>query len=287
MRAIQKPLMDVKSVIELCANNLRDKDLAARLRSSAVYIEAYENLYESKGSIQELYSFPENVNVPTVSIDEMKKLYTNTFARKNGPTRGIYDAIKLLAPGDICPLCNQRTVSTLDHHLSKSQHPLFAVTPINLVPACKDCNTDTSARRPTTSAEQTLHPYFDSVDEYIWLSAMVEESDPPVVVFYADPPDVWGDVKKAMVVSHFDTFGLGKLYTTHAAVELGNIFGDIEVVDKVGGTTAVHDELMARAIRRRRIMKNTWQAAMLEALGNSKWFCDGGYKKITNNHEKH
>jgi hypothetical protein len=47
-----------------------------------------------------------------ISQEEMSWLYSNSFSQKGGPTRDIYNALKALAPGEICPLCNQQVVRT-------------------------------------------------------------------------------------------------------------------------------------------------------------------------------
>lgn len=280
MRKINRPQFPLQEIIHLCAGSVRDGQLSERLVAAIPDFSDWEANYVDRAATGELYTIPVSNMAGTITQGEMSNLYSNTFARINGPTRHIYDAIKLLATGAICPLCNQRTVSTLDHHLSKQNYPGFAVTPVNLVPACRDCNMDTLARKSDTLQTQTFHPYFDSIDDAIWLAAYVEESTPPVVRYCTSPPAAWDDRRRLKVSHHFETFKLGVLYSTHAASELQNILGDLEFIDESGGSEAIRSEMRQRAGSRRRVNRNNWQAAMYDALADSAWFCEGGYKRI-------
>ena len=279
MRKLNPPMHSLTAIVTLCANSIRDKELARRLQGAIASLSAAEAHYRALGHASELYTIPPTATVNgQISRAEMEAFYTKTFMRKGGPTRSIYDAIRAGAPGGICPLCNQRPVSTLDHHLAKSEHATLTITPINLVPACKDCNTDSSVRRPASRSEQTLHPYFDSVDGEIWLTAQVVEGSPPILVFSPTPPAHWPPDLQAMVKNHFDVFGLAELYGVHAASELVNIYFDIVSNPLPTGQLQAH--LREQASNRRKVVRNSWQAALYQALSQSDWFCGGGYNQV-------
>ena len=279
MRKINPPTYSLKAILELCADSVQDKGLSLRLLGAIETLSAAETVYRELGKSNDLYTIAATDAVDKwVSRGEMETLYTQTFARKGGPSRYIYDTIRASSPGGLCPLCNQRPVSTLDHHLAKAEHANFAVTPINLVPSCKDCNTDSGARKPTVKSEQTLHPYFDSVDGEVWLTASLIPGTPPSLIFSATPPVHWTDDLQAIVKNHFKVFGLGELYTIHAAGELINIYFDIESKPWTQETLKAH--LLEQAGNRRRMVKNSWQAAVYEGLAKSDWFCQGGYKNV-------
>jgi hypothetical protein len=282
MRSLPKPSHTARSTLELCADNVRDKDFADRLRSVAPEIEAAEVHYKENGAKASLFTIPETTTVGgSVTLEEMKILYKGTLSRKTSNARHIYDTIKTAPKNNICPLCGQRVVSTLDHYLPQSKHPALAITPVNLIPSCAECNKVKLNMQPKSAYEQTLHPYFDDYEDEVWLVANLTESRPPALVFSANPSSTWDDVKQARVLTHFRTFELGSLYSTHAAVELLNMrYGLMQVVDR-GGANSLRDYLMERAKSCRDIAKNSWQAAMYEALGKSDWFCEEGYKHIT------
>jgi len=280
MRDMLPPTNAVVEILNACTNSIQNQELAGRLTAALGHFSALEVDYRDRALASLLYTLPVERITGGITQAEMSWLYTAVFARLNGPTRHIYDAIKLAAPGLICPLCNQRTVGTLDHHMSKQSYPGFAVTPLNLVPACKDCNTDTGARAVTTAAEQTFHPYFDHIDDEIWLHAVVEESSPPVIRFEARPPQTWEPSKRSKVENHFHTFKLGVLYSVHAGAELQNIEDDVLRLAQKEGPNGLKEEFTHRASGRRKKVRNNWQAAMYSALANSDWFCQEGYLLI-------
>lgn len=279
MRKLNQPTYSLKTILELCADSIQDKGLSMRILGSFDALSSAEAAYKKLGQTNDLYTITATDTVEKwVSKSEMEMVYTQTFARKGGPTRDIYDAIRASAPGGLCPLCNQRPVSTLDHHLAKAEHANFAVTPINLVPACKDCNTDSRVRKPATKFEQTLHPYFDSVDSEIWLTAQLIPGAPPSLIFSATPPSHWTADIQAIVKNHFKVFGLGGLYATHAAGELVNIYFDIKSKPWVPNALQAH--LAEQAANRRKMVRNSWQAAVYDGLASSAWFCNGGYEDV-------
>jgi hypothetical protein len=282
MRRLPLPSHSARSTFELCAKNVRDKAYSTRLLSVASEIEDAETQYKDLGAKAALFTIAEADTVAgRVELKEMKALYKGTLSRLESDVRYIYDKIKMAPPNNMCPLCAQRVVSTLDHYLAQSKHPAFTVTPMNLIPSCADCNKAKHDMQPTRASEQTLHPYFDDVDDGVWLIAHVKETVPPALVFSANPPSGWDDVKQARVLTHFQTFNLGHLYTTHAAEELLNIRHNLTTVAERAGTDALRVHLMEQAEGRQANAKNSWQSAMYEALTKSEWFCKEGYKVIT------
>ena len=182
MRKLTPPSIALVDLYYKCTATIRCDDTRDRLDGIKPHLDGAEVLYVQRAIASELYLFEEGRAVGDVSADELGKLYTQTFARDGGPTRDLYELLRK-APGNICPLCNQRVVGTLDHYLPKARHPAFAVTPVNLVPACKDCNIDSQQKRPSTAQEQTLHPYFDDVRDEVWLVAEVVPGSPPTVSY--------------------------------------------------------------------------------------------------------
>jgi len=282
MRKLAMPSHNARSTFELCANNLRDKALSKRLLSVADEIEVAETQYKEHGAKGSLFTIAEAKTVAgRVGLEEMKTLYKGTLSRLGSDPRRIYDEIKSAPRNGICPLCGQRVVSTLDHYLAQSKHPALTVTPLNLIPSCADCNKAKLDMQPTHAAEQTLHPYFDHVDDGVWLIASVKESEPPALVFSAKPPAEWDDVKQARILTHFRIFNLGYLYTTHAAEELLNIRHNLMLVAERGGADGLRAHLTEQAGSRQAVTKNSWQSAMYEALRKSEWFCEEGYRVIS------
>jgi hypothetical protein len=276
MRRLNRPPFAAREVLDLCIASIQNRALSRRLGEIADQVEAAEISYVQRGIQEELFLIPQTLGIGGISAEEMKRIYKGTFA-KSARTRNIYDKIKKLPVNDICPMCGQRTISSLDHYLAQSLHSALVITPINLVPACSDCNKAKLDAQPITAAEQSLHPYFDDVDSAAWLYAVVEEADPASLRFYPDPPAGWSAVKRERVFNHFRMFGLGALYASHSGVELVNIRYGLQRIAERGTVEDVRAELVVRAESAEAAHINSWQTAMYYALSESDWFCADGF----------
>lgn len=281
MKYLPLPQYGARATFEFCVESVRDLEFAQRLRSVACDIEAAEANYFSRAQTVSLCTIAVANDVRgIVNGSEMKSLYKGTLSRKGARQRQIYDAIMTTPEHGICPLCGQRDVSTLDHYLALSLHPAFAVAPLNLVPACQPCNKAKLDRQPMNASEQTLHPYFDDVGDMVWLKAQVIEQAMPALVFSVEPPEVCPQITRERLNSHFLTFKLGALYSTHAAVELiHNRLILMQIAGRVG-VDGFRSHLLEQADSRRAIDQNSWQCAMYDALATSEWFCREGYQAI-------
>lgn len=276
MRRLNRPPFAARDVLKLCIDSIQDKQLTDRLASIGDEVVAAEAAYIQHGDQQKFFQIPQTLGIGRLSLNEMKRVYKETFA-KSTRTRKIYDQIKKQPVNDICPMCGQRTVGSLDHYLAQTLHSALVVAPINLVPACNDCNKAKLNAQPATAADQTLHPYFDNVDDGTWLHAVVEETIPASVRFFANPPTDWSPVKRERVINHFRRFGLGALYASHSGAELTNIRYGIQRIAERGTADDVRAELVNRAESARVAHINSWQTAMYHALADSDWFCAGGF----------
>lgn len=280
MRRVREPRYSVAEILDVCLTHTEDVDLKVKANAALnLFVEA-ELDYRTRATTRELYKIAEAPNVGTLlSKDEMAFLYKK-LSSTTPETRVLYDHIKGLARGNICPLCNQRTVSTLDHYLAKSLHGSLAVTPINLVPSCKDCNTDSGTRRATSPGAQTFHPYFDDGDSEIWLVAEIIPGSPPAAVFSTSKPLSWNNDFYLSAKSHFEDFNLSPLYSAQAGQELVNIYTDIINSPDDDDPSELRKHFIETSARRRIPVRNSWQAALYQAAANSDWLCDGGYLEI-------
>lgn len=278
MKTLPEPDFTVRDVLDACAAGLRDRGLARRLDGVLPALEEAELDYASLGPDARLFEILSTDDVDTtVSSAEMSALYKGTLARQGSRARRFYDRLKTAAPNDICPLCGQRVVKTLDHYLPKSTYPGLALTPINLVPACSDCNKFKLDRQPAGAEDQTLHPYFDDVDGDSWLFAEIRESSPPAAVFSVHPPPSWDAITAARLRIHFQTFGLGELYAAQAGSEMVSIRFALAEAAGARGVEGVQALLAHQARTRSLAARNSWVAALYSALAESVWFCSEGY----------
>ncbi len=224
MWSLDRPEHGSRASYTSCISRVKNLSLRRRLREAVDQVAAAEDVYTQSASTASLYALrEEDFEVDGVSRAEMIWLYTNGMSRRASPGRPIYDSLLAAPELGRCPLCGHRDVSTLDHHLPKSAFPALAVTPLNLVPACTECN---HAKRSTvwrTSEEEALHPYFDDLDCDQWLFARVLKTSPASLKFFADPPGHWRSNLRRRTRLHFKRFRLARLYATQAAGEINGI----------------------------------------------------------------
>jgi hypothetical protein len=210
-----------------------------------------------------------------IGKEEMKKVYDYRMVRSTMPGNKYYNQIMSSAKYGKCPLCSVRSVDTLDHYLPKSKFPLYAVTPINLIPACTPCNKGKLIDFPKNSEEQTLHPYYDDIENEFWIKAKVLQTSPIGFEFYADPPSNWPELLKKRVINHFTAFNINALFSDHAIEEYrGSKKQFISLYEN-------HPDLLKKHLfdcynSRLELGRNSWQAVMYNSLLNDEWFCKGG-----------
>jgi hypothetical protein len=278
MRRLPRPGASAQHTLTQCIESIRNADLNRRLALAMPTVVAAEATYAQHGDASTLYLMPGTDGVAgLVTTAEMKRVYKNTFV-KSKETRDLYGAIKAAPENDICPLCSQRTVSQLDHHLPQSAHPVLTVTPINLVPACSECNKTKLAAEAGQAGEQTFHPYFEDADDAQWLFAAVKETAPASLVFHPEPPAHWDAIKSERIKWHFATYKLAALYASHAAVELNDIKFGLQEMAHRNSAEAISEHLRAVSVSRAAAHVNSWRRATYDALAGSVWFCNGGFR---------
>lgn len=281
MRRIEPPTEDTLDTYLLCARSVQSAAKKNRLLSvQADIAEAADEYFEAamEAALDRITPLTDIAGI--ITKDEMIMLYKSEMARKGSAARGIYDRLMSAPLHRRCPLCGQRIVSTLDHHLPESRYPVFAVFPYNLVPACKDCNKEKGASTPIDPEHQTMHPYFDDFETERWLYARVIHSQPAVVEFFVSPPDHWNDVKKQRAYHHFRLLKLDELYASHAAEELLNIRHRLVDLSDKAGKEEVRQHLQSEARSRVAAHVNSWLTATYEAVSSDDWFCSGGFADI-------
>lgn len=279
MRKLPLPAMTVGEALKACLAHVSDPERAARLHAIQVHLTSAEADYLHKASTTTLHEImPTDDVFGLVSKKEMVALYEGNFSRAKTQGRQIYDALKAGAIHRICPLCCVQRANTLDHHLPKTEYPTFSITPANLVPCCSDCNHLKLTYKPKSSAEESLHPYYDFVDDARWLFANVVEEQPVSLIFFADPPDYWSTTKRSRVIRHFDSLNLARLYTSQSSDHLPSMRFRLERLLNAAGPRGVREHLLEELDDHLKDRNNSWQIAMYDALSKSQWYCSGGFK---------
>jgi len=278
MVKIEKPIDNAKDVFEECISNFTDDTFRRKLESISDFIEEESINYNEKATHHSLHEIEQSDNVNgIVSVEDMKKVYNQKLVQKGQPGRVYYEKIRMSAKNNICPLCNQRTVTTLDHVLPKTLYPTFSVTPFNLIPACADCNKIKDTYLPTVEEDEVLHPYYDDISSEQYLYANFIEEIPVSINFYIKSSNPQTILEKRLQ-KHFELFELNKLYTANAAEELSNIQYRLNKLYDIGGEISVKEYLQEEFESRYENNKNSWQTAMYKTLSESNWFCNGGFK---------
>lgn len=281
MKRLPLPKFDAKETIKLCATGITIPERSKVLLDALSTIEAGEETYKKLGPVGELFQIPSTDDVtPELNGKLMGVIYKSHFARIGAPTRGIYDAIRLAPKYSLCPLCGQRSVGSVDHYLPQSLHPIFNLTPANLVPSCMDCNKAKLALVALTAEQQTLHPYFDELGDERWLVVDIQETTPPAIVYRVRPPAGWTSVLAKRVKYHYKVMGLGVLYSAQAASELADISHALVKLGSSGGPVAMRSHLYDEFASRLARDKNSWKTALYEGLCDSAWFCNEGYRLV-------
>lgn len=272
MRKLDKPTDLPEVVFAACISRVRNRELKERLISCEQEIIDDTNKFEQNASIVSLHLIPEKSMVSgVVSKDEMEKVY-DRMVQKTNPGRIYYDKLITSPKNGICPLCGHRIVETLDHHLPKAHHPSLAVAPVNLIPACSDCNHAKLNFRPNSSEEEPIHPYFDDYESERWLYADVIQDNPVSLRYFVRPPIAWDDIRTKRITNHLKNLKLARLYSVQAATELGDMKHLFQKLFHTAGPSAVSNHLQDCAVSCEIQHKNYWKTAMYHALAECTWF---------------
>jgi 5-methylcytosine-specific restriction endonuclease McrA len=282
MWPVERPQLEVRVVFSLC---ISDQISPAKLRVLEYYedpVVAATEQYEEACRAASLHLLDRaKFNPPKARASDAKDL-VNMYEQRMAPDkpgREVRDTIRNAAVK--CPLCGVGRVRQIDHHLPKAVYPYLAVAPSNLLPVCADCNYIKGERAPTSYGEQTLHPYFDDIDDGRWLRARLVVDLPDwYVEFFVSPPSSWSPLLTSRVEHHFEVFELARVYEVQSADELVGIAGQLETAFDAGGAPDVRGHLLAMARWRTRPRNNSWMTALYEAAADNIWYCSGGFREI-------
>ncbi|CUU46940.1 HNH endonuclease [Clostridium beijerinckii] len=276
MIKIEKPMDEVEEVLASCTsnmhNNKKNNFLKDRVLQNKDIIIKYTQEFENKVIQNKVYELKEHTKVgENVDKEEMIKIYENGMVgSKLG--RIYYDKILALAPRGICPLCNKRVSNTLDHYLPKAKFPTLAISPINLVPACSDCNKDKLAESSSSMETQPIHPYFDNIDNEEWLFATIEQDEKIMVNYYVKKPESWDEILYKRVCNHMEILGLNSLYGKSAGLEMADMRFFFNQTYNVNGVEGVKKIIRSMITSFSVNNKNSWRIALYREMYNNEWF---------------
>lgn len=165
MNKIDPPTLSIKKYYKSLISNSRKQRNGYNLKpyyEEIEYLLIYEEKeYITKGIRGSLNSITEKI-IPSshLSVKDMEYLYYK-FQRD---LPHYYYSLKSLANYNICPYCEKRDVTELDHYLPKVYYPMYVITPANLIPSCHECN-----KSKRTYTNPIIHPYFDNTTLNQWM----------------------------------------------------------------------------------------------------------------------
>lgn len=271
MKKLSKPRLDPSRIYDKCISSCRDRSKKIYLESLKGLVSASAGEYEQKAANNQLHLQTKHQYVHPQYI---KNLYKEKMVAKSGPCRAEYDLLLSIPPFGICPLCNSRPVNTLDHQLPKVEFPELSVLPTNLVPSCRDCNSEKLAEIPSTEIERTFHPYYDDFGSGEWLFAKISNAPNFVIMFEVQQPPQWTNIQFRRTESHFIAFSLNKLYSSLACQELQLIEYQLEQLFESGGALALREHLEDSFQSIFIADQNNWKGALYRALMSSEWYCN-------------
>lgn len=273
MRQITCPALDAEAVYD---------DVSAKRRPPAVR----ERLADAKPRITNAYDTYEQAREDVATLAPAAT-DPATSADLEGNYRYITNSKSVVRPTILqnnpsgrCPLCGQGRVSTLDHYLPCSEFPEFAILPINLIPACHDCNyRKRAAYADTDGTALFLHAYFDDipVDERFLFADVEVSAVGPTATFDVKPPESVSRRLARRIRTHFEALGLAEYYLFEATTEIGERRPVLEQMIRDGaGQDDVHEYLRREANGVATTSgTNSWRYALLEGLASSGDVCAG------------
>lgn len=279
MLQLDIPEVTVTEAAAAVTQRMRRQPHLSRIQARTADMEMAEILYIAAyqdGTLTDL-----SKKISTAGSDEEYLLFAydgGLVASKAG--RDIYDQILAGTPFERCPLCGRGIATTLDHQLPKSEYPILAITPANLVPACSTCNQKKSNKDAADESEMLLHPYFDQLGTNQWLEARIHEESPARAQFFVRRSQDWSASFSERVARHFDFFGLSRQYALAAAGKLATDRLQHAGLLARAGSDELRLHLHEAADGHWSVAGNTWEGALCTALAKSEWYVNGGMNEV-------
>lgn len=266
-----KPTMLIENVFDDCVMSYRDPNVQIHYNSVRTLVISSSIALDVNFTNQNAHSMLQQTTIGTIPVtkDDMSKLYDDKLV-KSAKGKPYYNALKLLADNDICPNCGVRQVKTLDHFMPKSIYPQFAITPINLYPCCRDCNTEKQNPIYTSYANTLINPYYDDYNLFEWLSADLHTTSPELIFkFCVNPPLSWTTIDINKVKNHCNTFKLFDLFAYEAIKEFTNIKNFITDFKKNHNLNGLRKYFHDMYLSNRNNDLNGYKTAMYKCLMNN------------------
>jgi hypothetical protein len=278
MGMLTKPTLTVEENLDACVTTDVRANFGKVYDSVRQKMITDEKNYTARGRTQRMHLFLPSP-ISNASGDKARALYKNRMVKKSGSGRANYAKLRMIA--DICPYCLERSTETLDHYLPKSSFPLLSVTPVNLIPSCDSCNRKKLDDLVPIKEDQFVHPYFETLFGFNWLSAKVCKDgaeERPRVEFSVRTRRSLPTTLAKRITKQFERLELSRLYSIQAGVEINSLRLPLEVIFVADGIAGVMSDLHRQKRQWSVSTEKVWKAVMFRALARNRWFCSGGFR---------
>lgn len=271
MKHLEKPELCTKDIVLACAGSYRAdtrNGLKNKLITAADFIqEEGEHYHEAMSSGELTYFTPHKSVNGNISTADMCDAYDNKFVKTATIRNKYYDKLMASATTGKCPICGIGQVSNLDHYLAKTLYPVYAITPYNLTPVCRDCNFS-KLDSDISAGCAPLHPYYDEIDSFEWLKAGLTVVNGSFAAEYFVNPELVQVNERLYqrLILHMDMYALPKAYSIQAATEISENSYMWKRKLSEWGESEFKEYLCDCLISKERSQRNTWNTALLRAL---------------------
>ncbi len=275
MLKMDLPAIDHDSVFE--ASKLRFQDVAftKRLSDGKADVLHLGKEYIALGSIGRLSEISSSKSVPPhIEGGDMQTLYKSGLLRKKSEARRFYEKMRLSSPFRVCPFCLHRTVKTLDHYLPKEKFGAYAVLPANLIPCCRDCNSEKDQYASQDVEQNLLHPYFDNVDIFDWLGCEIETAEGFCTPTFFVRSSAIDEPNLSRLITQMEKLELFELFDVEGGRELNDMAETIVDVYRASGRLGVAALCSSMARSRGKLARNYWRAVLWRTAAATSGYCD-------------
>lgn len=274
MRALSTPEIDAAELYLRISRARKAKAVRERLdRATTTVLSAYQSYDGTATAVCCLK--------PAATAPATPKDLRGNYQYLTQSERNVRSALMQNNLGGRCPLCDQGRATTLDHYLPQSLFPEFSILPLNLVPACGDCNRNKSATYAQDGVGLFLHAYLDQIPDksrFLFAKVWVEEQI-IAVTFTVKPPRSLNTELRRRILTHYKELNLTTLYRVEAVNEVSERSGRIKgMVDEGASADDVSDylRLEAKSIAGAK-GRNHWRYALLDAMARDDDICAGAF----------
>lgn len=253
-------------VRQICMPGMQDGPRKQRIEADFPSIVAEEAALREAFATSTHRSLRPSPGVTQVVKSDMNWLYEHRL-RDSVPGRNIWADIVALA-GRRCPFCHLSKPRTIEHSYPQVFYPRLAVEPLNLVPACRDCNFE----RNSGHGGITVSPYFDSwAIDVPWLWAeMADGSEPQDLQFSIKRSSYFTDDQWNALTQFVEDVDLLDRYVDLAIEAFSEFVSGLLLVDSALSMTTVRPSLRDKVISQHETYGiNRWQTAAFEAWDRS------------------